>query len=475
MKARNAIVSALVMVVCCAGAAPQVPSHVRVWAGLAIVLVASLLIARHIEVRLVLLVCSVPLFLLGGTLLEMLRVIAREMANFRTVLPIGSAVGFAYVLKLTECDQHLVQLLLRPVRKVRVLLVPAGVAVGYVVNSAIVSQTGTAAVVGPILLPLLLAAGISPATAGATLLLGSSMGGELFNPGAVETVTLAKLTGIAPADVVKRMLAPNLIGCTATALVFWLLAIRSERRGKREAPPAELAPAGQVPAAPFRVNWAKAAVPLLPLVLLFTKPSFLVLEHDTAKLNAEQAREARELSSATTILAAMLIGTAAAALTAPRQTKKLVESFFEGAGFAYTHVISLIVAATTFAEGIKLSGLIAAMTWRLARMPHAVALVTSAALPCGVSFVSGTGIASAVAVMTVLVPSAPRMHFDPIRLGTLISLAAHFGRTMSPAAAVVMMSARLSHASVRELIVRVAPALLAGGAILLGLMLLGVC
>ena len=31
-----------------------------------------------------------------------------------SVVPICSAIGFAYVLKLTGCDQHLVQFLLRP-------------------------------------------------------------------------------------------------------------------------------------------------------------------------------------------------------------------------------------------------------------------------------------------------------------------------------------------------------------------------
>ena len=36
----------------------------------------------------------------------------------------------------------------------------------------------------------------------------------------------------------------------------------------------------------------------------------------------------------------------------------LAPAFFEGAGYAYHHVISLIVAASTFAEGVRLSGLI---------------------------------------------------------------------------------------------------------------------
>src|SRR5262249_49399903 len=49
-----------------------------------------------------------------------------------------------------------------------------------------------------------------------------------------------------------------------------------------------------------------------------------------------------------------------------------------------------------------------------------------------------------------------------IDLGAATSLGAHFGRTMSPAAAVVAMAARLSGASPRELIRHVAVPLLIG-------------
>ena len=56
----------------------------------------------------------------------------------------------------------------------------------------------------------------------------------------------------------------------------------------------------------------------------------------------------------------MLIGIVAAGLASPGSTGAWPPSFFEGAGYAYHHVISLIVAASTFAEGVRLSGLIAA-------------------------------------------------------------------------------------------------------------------
>jgi DcuC family C4-dicarboxylate transporter len=83
------------------------------------------------------------------------------------------------------------------------------------------------------------------------------------------------------------------------------------------------------------------------------------------------------------------------------------------------------------------------------------------------AFVSGTGIAPAVAIMEFFVPAAGSMGIDPTRLGALAAIGAHFGRTMSPAAAVVAVAARLSDRQPSDLIRRVAVPLLIGGIVVL--------
>src|SRR5207248_686812 len=113
-----------------------------------------------------------------------LRIFLITLTSERFVVPICSALGFAYVLRHTECDQHLVHLLVRPLRRFRLFLIPGAILVGVIVNIPVVSQTSTAVCIGAVLVPLLRAARISPATVGAALLLGSSLGGELLNPGA---------------------------------------------------------------------------------------------------------------------------------------------------------------------------------------------------------------------------------------------------------------------------------------------------
>ncbi len=169
----------------------------------------------------------------------------------------------------------------------------------------------------------------------------------------------------------------------------------------------------------------------------------------------------------------MLIGVVAAGLTTPKSFVGLAPAFFEGMGYGYYHVISLIVPASTFAEGVRLSGLIE-LVIRAIRPWPTIAMVVAWAAPCGLAVISGTGIAPAVAVMEFFVPAAASMGLDPTRLGTLAALGAHFGRTMSPAAAVVMVSARLSDAQPSHLIRQLVAPLLIGGLVLLTAAILGI-
>ena len=118
-------------------------------------------------------------------------------------------------------------------------------------------------------------------------------------------------------------------------------------------------------------------------------------------------------------------------------------TFFEGLGFAYANIISIIIVATIFTEGIKANGLIEILTNALAHRPIAAKLA-SLILPFTLAGMTGSGSAPAIAVMNVLVPIAAKINLDAIGLGALIAVAAQLGRTMSPVAAVVVMCATLS-------------------------------
>ncbi len=171
------------------------------------------------------------------------------------------------------------------------------------------------------------------------------MGGELFNPGAVEMRKLAELTGLPGQVLVRQSAGLNLAACSAALVTFWLMTMRRTRRPSSATEGADRRKRPTRP--PFRVNLFKAIVPVLPLAILMGDPL----------LGARSPLHAIE--GPPRILAAMLIGIVAAGLASPASIRTLAPSFFEGAGYAYHHVISLIVAASTFAEGVRLSGLIA--------------------------------------------------------------------------------------------------------------------
>src|SRR5439155_6570381 len=139
------------------------------------------------------------------------------------VAPICTAMGFAAVLGLTGCDRHLVLLLLAPIRRVRWLIIPGGILVAYLVNLAVPSQTSTAAALGPVLLPLMFAAGIVPEVAGAALILGASFGGDLLHAAPQDVVALSGVTGIAPHAISARIVPASLAGALVAAAVFTLL------------------------------------------------------------------------------------------------------------------------------------------------------------------------------------------------------------------------------------------------------------
>src|SRR5262245_23572158 len=248
--------------------------------GLAIIAAAVYAVMRRVEVRLALGIAALLLGILAGDPLAIVRMFFATLAREQFVVPICCAMGFAYVLRHTGCDQHLVHLLTQPLRRARVVLIPGAVLVGFFVNIPVISQTSTAVAIGSVLVPLMQAAQISPITIGAALLLGSSIGGELLNPGAPELNTVANRHKPDPTRCVEHVFPLLMVQLTVATALFWLLSLRAEARynaaasGGRQPPDGspraqepESNQGADAPRSPeeFRVNLVKAAIPLLPL------------------------------------------------------------------------------------------------------------------------------------------------------------------------------------------------------------------
>src|SRR5262245_10066235 len=121
--------------------------------ALAVLVAAVVLIVRGWDVRLVLLAAALTIAACAGDIARVPREFLATFSNEKFVVPICSAMGFAYVLRHTGCDRHLVMLLVKPLRRARFLMVPGVVVVGFLVNIPVISQTSTAVCIGPVVVP----------------------------------------------------------------------------------------------------------------------------------------------------------------------------------------------------------------------------------------------------------------------------------------------------------------------------------
>jgi DcuC family C4-dicarboxylate transporter len=364
------------------------------------------------------------------------------------VAPICASMGFAAVLSATGCDRHLVRLLLAPLSRSPRAVLPGTIGAAYLVNLAIPSQSSTAAALGPIVVPLLVAAGASPAEAGAALVLGASFGGDLLNPGAQDVQALAGLTGLSPARLSARIIPASLAGLVVAAVVFCL--------GRRPAGPPSHPAEGPPPGRPDPV---KAVIPLVPIALL------LLAQAGWAPLGwllRPKPGDDATFAAALPVVRAMLIGAILAAATAWRRAGLVTRQLFEGMGTAYGNVISLTIAAQCFGAGVRVVGLGDALLSWLGGARWTLSLL-AIGFPWALAVLSGSGSGPIVAFAeTVLAPLRARP--GALALGALTCLSAAAGRTMSPVSAVVICGAGIVGADPLSLIRRLLPALLVGAA-----------
>lgn len=437
-----------------------------------VILAAAVLTARGFDVRLVLLSAAVVLGGLAGNLPAVLRQFFATFCNEKFVIPICTAMGFAYVLKHTRCDTHLVRLLVAPVRRVHRLIVPGVVLIGFVVNIPVLSQTSVAVCLGAVVVPVMRAAGFRPLVIGSSLLLGASVGGELFNPGAPELITVKEKTKTETTVLAREHLPQLVLPMLAiSTLAFWALTSWRERKAvpAPDAPP--LTEVGET-----RVNLLKAFVPLVPLLLLIASGpplDWVKVPPEWLAVPTADAPHADKLTGGRMVGLAMLVGVVVATAVSPGQAGGCVKAFFEGAGYGFANITSLIVAAVCFGEGIKQVGLAAKLGDLIAASPHLLTPL-AAVVPWLFAVLSGSGMASTTSLYGAFYGPAIEVGAAPNDVGAMVSVGSAAGRTMSPVAAVAIMCGKLTDTNAWHLVGRVAVPLMLGLAGVVALRMCGV-
>ena len=142
--------------------------------GIAIVIGTIYCLVKRYETRLVLFCSGLLMTLIGGAPMDTMKAFSHAMLETKLFESIIAVMGFAMVMKATECDKHLINLLIKPLRKAGAFLIPGSVLVTFFINISITSSAGCSAAVGSILIPLMMAAGIHPAIAGACIYAGTN-------------------------------------------------------------------------------------------------------------------------------------------------------------------------------------------------------------------------------------------------------------------------------------------------------------
>ncbi len=427
-----------------------------VWLGGLIVILTFAAIIKRYETRMVLFMSGALMAVLSGKPWDAFTAFSKAMVNEGLVTVICTVMGFAFVMKYTKCDAHLVHLLATPLTKMRPILIPGAVLVTFAVNIALPSAAGCAAAVGAILIPTLMSAGVHPAVAASAVLAGTW--GSCFNPGNMHNPYIAKLAGIPdPMVVIAGHTAAALAGAVVVAaLVTAVAVLRKEDRGYEGA----MLAAGDT--AKFEVNIVKAIVPVVPLVLL--------VAGSLGKL--VPSVPFFKFIHAFTVPEAMIIGVFLGFLVSFKGTtsQDTSKQFFAGMGDAYASVIGIIIGAAVFNEGMKLIGLTGAL---IEFMKHSESIAKIAATfgPFIVAVLSGSGDAATLAFNGAITPHAKQFGFDILPMGSTAFISGALGRSMSPVAGAAIVCAGLAGINPMEITRRNWPAMVATAVVVM-LMLL---
>lgn len=390
-----------------------------------IVILTFVLIVKKYEARLVLFLAGLLMCLIGGLPGDVMKAFTKAMVNNSLVPTICAVMGFSYVMRLTTCDQHLVQSISGILKRGRAILVPISFFLTWWISLAIPSASGCSAAVGSILIPTLIAAGVHPAMAAATVLAGTW--GSAISPGNAHNPFVADLAGTDMMTVIINETPASVIASIACVVVMTAYAVLRKEGATEERRLAYLKEIGEegTKKASFHVRPLLAIVPLVPLFLLI--------------LGSKQVGLLPEIS----VPLSMLIGVALGFLVTLKDAQEICRKFFEGMGNAYADVIGLIVCASVFTTGMTAIGLTGALT-ELMEGSQAAAAAAGTFGPFFIAVISGSGDAAAFAFNGAITPFAEQFGLSIMDLGSLAQIAGAMGRSMSPIAGAAIICAGLA-------------------------------
>lgn len=404
--------------------------------GIIIVIGTIYLLIKQHETRAVLFCSGLLMATISGNPLAAFKAFSHAMHESKIFEPIISVMGFAMVLKITECDKHLVHFLARHLRNTGALIIPGAVAVTFLINISVVSASGCSAAVGTILIPLLIATGVHPAIAGSAVLAGTY--GAMFNPGFAPNIVIADVAKSTPTAVISNHAIPLIIVATIGALSLFAVAkLRKESSGYISSDAIQ-----NTDIESFRVNPLKALVPIFPLLILILGTS------NTVSYLKDIA-----------ISHAMILGVFIAFLVTRMSPEKIAKEFWHGVGEGFSHPFAIIACALVFVGGLKSLGIIqAAIDAMIANTE--IAKISATFGPFILAIMCGSGDAAQVAFNKAVTIHAADFGMNGLDMGSVAAIGGALGRTMSPISGAAIICAGLARVNPFELAKRNAPGMI---------------
>ena len=393
------------------------------WVAVVVVILTIAALIKRYETRLVLFTAGLILCCVSMQPMTAFNAFAKSMTNGGLIMAICASMGFAYVSSYTKCDQHLVHLLSKPIRGLGIFLVPICTAVTMIINIAIPSASGCAAAVGSTLIPVMLRAGISPAAAAASVMMGTY--GGVLSPGSAHNVYIAKISNMEIMDFIALhtpfslvLYAIGIVGILVMCIIF---------KDKGEATDNIQVNVDSKQEEIERPNVIYAMVPLLPIVILVLGNSVL----PAIKMGVAQA---------------MVLGAVICLLITRANPQQFSKTFFNGLGKGYGNILGIIIAAGVFAAGLRAAGLIDTFI-ALLREANDIARWGGSIGPWFLGTITGSGDAATFAFNEAVTPHAASFGMDIPHLGALAFLSGALGRTSSPIAGAMMVVAGIAMAN----------------------------
>ena len=415
-----------------------------------IVAVVALLIMKK-DTKTVLIGVGLVLCVLCLKPLDGLTAFTTYMTKAGLIKAICASMGFAFVMKFTECDRALVNLLTRPLGNIGFLLIPIVVALTYFINIAIPSAAGCSAAVGATLIPVMMAAGVKPEMAGAAVFAGTF--GGVLSPGSAHNVFVADMVKAHnPSYTVQDVIGVQ-FSSAITALIVVLIAIsitaivckdytkgvnylarRENSAGADCASSAASAAGSNLDAQPQKINVLHALMPLVPLVILIIG--------GTSKLNTISFLKWTKMG----VAEAMLLGAIVTIVITMTNPQKITKEFFKGMGSAYADIMGIIIAAGVFVAGLSACGAIDFVIEWL-KNEQGYVKFGGTFVPFFMGVVTGSGDAAAMAFNTAVTVHADQLGFAQDKLGMAVAISGALGRSASPIAGACIVCAGLAMVS----------------------------